>query len=210
MNRMPFAVLVAAALSPAATSGQAPKLLPRANEIALARSAAPPEVSADASVYVLEPGGYVLAEQGSNGVSCFVDRSQPAAIEPHCFDPEGSRTILPIRFAEAELRAQGRTREEIRAAVREGIESGRFVLPSRPVMSYMLSSAQELYNDEGRAVGAWRPHLMIYVPWLENADIGVTGTPSAVAPVVSDPGDPLASIVIVVPEFVHPQRAAGG
>ena len=59
------------------------KTLPRAEEIALARSAAPASVSDSASVWVFTDTGYVLAERGSNGNACYVSRSWPTSIEPH-------------------------------------------------------------------------------------------------------------------------------
>ena len=60
----------------------------RAKEIALARSAAPAEVSRDATVYVLTDTGYAVAVPGSNGNACLVDRSWPDSLEPQCFDPD--------------------------------------------------------------------------------------------------------------------------
>lgn len=181
-----------------------PPLLPRAREIALARSAAPAAVSAGATVLVLERGGYVTAEEGTNGVTCYVARSWPEAIEPHCFDREGVATILRIHLLEAQLREAGESREEIDALIAQELLDGRLRLPSRPVMSYMMSSAQELYNPEGTYVGAWKPHLMIYIPYVTPADFGLGEAPSPQALVVVDPGKPTANVVIVVPAFVEP------
>ena len=183
-----------------------PAILPRAQEIALARSAAPPQVSAAATVFVLERGGFVKAETGTNGVTCLVDRTHPASLEPHCYDAEGSRTILPIRLAQAEMRERGLSKAEITAAVNEGIRTGRFTLPERAAMSYMMSSAQVLYNDAGRRVGAWKPHLMIYMPYIEPADLGVSGGAADGVPMVDDPGGPLACVVVVVPVAIEPRQ----
>src|SRR5271155_689557 len=72
--------------------------LPREARIALAESAAPPEVSGKATVYLLERAGYVKVRDGSNGFSCFVDRQTPWNSEPTCFDAEGSATTLPARI----------------------------------------------------------------------------------------------------------------
>jgi hypothetical protein len=187
-----------------------PPLLPRAEEIALARSAAPPSVSDSATVFVLERGGFVMAEQGSSGVTCLVNRTHPAALEPHCYDAEGSRTILPIRLAEARLREAGRSDGEIEAAVAAGIRNGEFELPARAAMSYMMSAAQVLHDDAGRRVGAWRPHLMIYLPFIRPADLGVSGSGEGGAPVVADAGGALASVVVVVPDFVVPRPPLPG
>lgn len=181
-----------------------PPLLPRAREIALARSAAPAAVSADATILVLERGGYVVAREGTNGVTCYVGRSWPQAIEPHCFDEEGSATILRIHLREAELREQGQTREAIDATIGRELLDGRLRLPRRPVMSYMMSSAQELYNDDGEYVGPWKPHLMIYLPYATNADFGLGETPATEAAFVVDAGKPTANVVVVVAGFVDP------
>jgi hypothetical protein len=193
--------------SAAAEAPELPPLLERSWEVALARSAAPADVSADATVLVLARGGYVLAEEGGSGVTCIVDRSDPRALEPHCYDPEGSETILRIRLREAELREQGLSAQEIEADVNEGIRTGRLRLPARPAMSYMMSAGQVLYN-EGQRVGAWKPHLMIYVPYLTASDLGLGGAPSTVAATVFEAGTALASIVIAVETFIEPKPAA--
>src|ERR1700759_2581224 len=47
----------------------------RDTEIALARSAAPEEISRDATVMVLTEHGYVTAVEGKNGFVCIVERA---------------------------------------------------------------------------------------------------------------------------------------
>jgi hypothetical protein len=69
--------------------------LSREEKIKLAESAAPPEVSSKATVYVLDGAGYVKVRDGSNGFSCFVDREAPVNLEPTCFDTEGKRNDAP-------------------------------------------------------------------------------------------------------------------
>ena len=83
--------------------------LPREEKIKLAESAAPPEISSQATVYILEPSGYVRVREGSNGFSCIVDRQSPLNLEPTCFDAEGSRTTLLTRIFAEEQRAKGKT-----------------------------------------------------------------------------------------------------
>lgn len=193
------------AQSAAAGSPELPQLLPRARETALARSAAPAQVSAEATVMVLERGGYVVAESGSNGVTCYVARTWPGSLEPQCFDREGSATILRIELRRAELREHRQAPEAIDRAIAEGLRTGELRLPTRPAMSYMMSSGQILFNDEGEHVGRWQPHLMIYVPYITGADLGLGDPPSTAAALVVDPGTPMANIMIVVREFLDPQ-----
>lgn len=195
--------------SDAGDTGLAP-ILERAHEIALARSAAPAEVSKDATVLVLERGrGFVVAQEGTSGVTCLVGRSWAKSLEPHCFDPEASRTIVPIYVRRMELREQHRDRAAIDADIADGLRTGRFRPPVRPAVSWMMSSAQVLYNDEGRHVGAWKPHLMIYYPYLRAEDLGILGAPYGDGPIVVDPGEPLANLMIVMPAFVDPEPPGG-
>lgn len=178
-------------------------MLSLAEEVALARSAAPAAVSSDATVYAWNGEAYDVAVEGTNGVSCYVGRSWPESLEPHCFDTEGSRTILPIHLYETALLAQGAERSEIDAGVAEGLRTGRFRLPARPAMSYMMSAGQRLISDEGVPVGAWEPHLMIYYPWMTAEDLGLGSEASLAAGLVVDPGTPLSTIVVLVRDFVQ-------
>src|SRR5450755_221562 len=52
-----------------------------ADEIALARSAAPPSISSDATVLVLNRQGYETAVEGTNGFVCFIQRSWAASFD---------------------------------------------------------------------------------------------------------------------------------
>lgn len=180
------------------------KVLDRGREIALALSAAPAEVSGAATVLAWNGSGFEVAREGSNGVTCYVGRSWPESLEPHCFDEEGSATILPMHLRQIELQHAGFGPDAIDAEIAEGLRAGTFRLPTRPAMSYMMSAAQELIDDDGTPVGAWQPHLMIYFPYLTEAGLGLGTVPSTEAAVVVDPGSPLSNVMIVVRGFVEP------
>jgi len=183
-----------------------PPLMPKADEVALARSAAPAEISRGATVLVLQRGGYVVAEKGTTGVTCYVNRDRAESLEPHCFDEEGSATIVPIQLRRAELREQGADKTAIDRDIADGLRTGRFRLPRRPAVSYMLSSAQVLYSPtSGARVGQWHPHIMIFYPWLRNWDIGLPeGADPAMGPTIAEPGQAMSSIIVIMPEFVKP------
>ena len=218
----PACTALFALLDPSAASGQSaeaairyddPVRLPLAEEIALARSAAPAAVSAAATVLVLEVGAerWVVAEEGTGGATCYVSRTWPESLEPHCFDAEGSKTILPIHLRTLEMGHAGASEEEIEQEIAAGVADGRFRYPSRPAMSWMLSSAQQLVSDEGEPAGAWKPHLMIYWPGLTKADLGaaVEGPLVDDAMILVDEGTDEACLIIVYPAFVEPRVASG-
>lgn len=106
--------------------------LPRAEKIKLAKSAAPPEVSDKATIYVLDANGYVKIQDGTNGFSCFVDRQTPLNMEPTCFDAEGSATTLLTRLYAEEQRAKGKNEDRIKNEIDDGYKTGKFLAPRKP------------------------------------------------------------------------------
>lgn len=184
-------------------SGPRP-LLPREREIALARSAAPAALADSATIWVLAARGYEVAVRGTTGAACYVSRSWVESLEPHCFDAEGAATILPMQLRKIELLIQGKTGSEAEREIAEGLSTGRYRLPRRPAVSYMMSAAQELISDDGRKVGHWQPHLMIFFPFLTAAEIGLGAAGDAGAAIVVDPGTPLSNLMVIVRKFVDP------
>jgi len=155
--------------------------MPRDQQITLAESAAPAEVSSKATVYVLGPKGYEKAREGTNGFSCFVGRHfvKPAetTIEPQCFDAEGSRTLLLVYMHGEELRTNGKSEAEIKADVANGYKEGRYQYPSKPGFLYMMSSQNRLSAIPEHGTGIFPPHLMFYAPNMTTKDIGFDAKP---------------------------------
>jgi hypothetical protein len=168
--------------------------LPREEKIKLAESAAPPEISGKATVYVLERTGYVKVRDGSNGFACFVDRQTPWNSEPTCFDAEGMATTLPTRLFVEEERAKGKGEDEINTALAERYKSGRFKAPGKPGIVYMLSdSIYLLVNDKMLHAP---PHLMFYAPYATDKDLG--NPPAGVnMPHLIRAGQPDAYIIVL-------------
>ena len=150
--------------------------MPRQQQITLAESAAPPEVSSQATIYVLGSKGYEKAREGSNGFSCVVGRHfvkpTETTIEPQCFDAEGSRTLLPVYLHGEELRTSGKSEAEIKADIASGYKEGRYKYPSKPGFLYMMSSQNRLSAIPEHGTGIFPPHLMFYAPNMTTEDIG--------------------------------------
>src|SRR6516165_976923 len=167
---------------PHPAENQVPKLMERQNEMALALSACPPSVATKAAVYVLEKSGYVKVRESQNGFTAIVQHALPNSQDPQCMDAEGTRTILPRYLKVAELRAQGKSREEINRFVADAFAKGIFQPPSRPGVDYMLSSENIVVVDAEKGIVApFPPHVMFYGPYLTNADLGSDGSPSGLA-----------------------------
>jgi hypothetical protein len=182
-------------------------LLPRDREIPLARSAAPPSVSEAADVWTLGADGYSLAVEGTSGAACFVSRDWVESLEPVCYDPEGSATIMRVSMRRVELLHRGWAVADVDREIARAIGAGELRLPRRVAVSYMQSAAQRLVSDDGRSVGAWRPHLMLYQPYLSAADLGFSDGAAPNSLMLVDGGTPTAMMMIIVPDFVEPRTA---
>ena len=214
VRRLAQIILIPTAAASAAAGQSTPTrtgprpLLPRAQEVLLARSAAPASISATARVLVLTDTGFVVADSGKNGVTCVVHRSWPGSVEPHCYDAEGAESVLPIEMFRTVQRHRGRSEAEIDREIADRLASGTYRVPSRPAMTYMMSSAQVLYDDSGKHVGKWRPHLMIYYPYLTAASMGFGAAPDMKVGMVSQQGTPQSCLILIMPGFVDPTAVA--
>jgi hypothetical protein len=204
--------VTAISMATPATAQELPKIfdasVPRDRQIALALSAAPREVSSNATVYILGPKGYEKVREGTNGFSCFVGRSfikpTETTVEPTCFDAEGSRTILVRRMHMEELRANGKSEAEIKADIANGYKEGRFTDPSKPGLLYMMSSENRL-----GAAGNFPPHLMFYAPGMTNKDMGFDSTPQLEYLGMTNPGAGDNLIVVVPTSSTPPANSTG-
>jgi len=174
------------------------------SEIALARSAAPPSISADAEVLVLGERGYQTAVRGKNGFVCFVERSWAAGFEdaefwnpklraPNCFNPPAVRSVLPQYIKRTEWVLAGASKPEIIERARALFASGGFTAPEAASFSFMLSK-QGYLSDNG--AGPWLPHVMFVVPHGQAATWGPGLEGSRV---IGAEGSPFEPTVLFIP-----------
>jgi hypothetical protein len=142
-----------------------PSGLAEAEEVALAQSAAPAEVSSRADVYVLRGTEFVNVRNGTNGCACMVARDlHEGSLYPICFDQEAARSLMLREMKEVSLRAQGKSEAEVDREVKSMVASGALPQPSRTALAYMMSPRQVLFSSaeaDGVRVGAWHPHIMM-------------------------------------------------
>jgi hypothetical protein len=159
----------------------------REDEIALARSAAPPSISADAEVLVLGSQGYEVAIKGKNGFVCFVQRSwassfndpefwNPKERAPNCFNPPAARSELAQYLKRTEWVLAGASKEQLIEKTRSAFADHSFTSPEPGSLSFMLSKYG--YLNDGTA-GPWLPHVMFFVPYGQTAiwGAGLEGSP---------------------------------
>jgi len=187
-----------------------PRSLPDSEEIALARSAAPVEISAAASVYTVRGGKAVQLRAGTNGCSCMVARDlHEGSLYPICFDVEGTKSVLPRELMEVSLRSAGRSEGQVIRAVDSAYQTGALRVPATLAVAYMMSSRQVLFSSplaEGRRVGAWHPHVMLYVPNATPEQLGLLPESQVSQIAVGAGGTRRAEIIIRVPEWADRSR----
>ena len=148
-------------------------------EIALAKSAAPPALSNDASVVVLEKDGYHTAIVGKNGFACIVERGwmsprdstdfwNPKLRGPICYNPAAVRSILPYTILRTKLILGGLSKDQMVEKIQAQVDEGLLPTPEPGAMSYMMSKNQYL----GDGPGHWHSHLMFHLPRVGAASWG--------------------------------------
>ncbi len=187
-------------------------LMPRDAEVALARSAAPASIADRATVKVLTASGYEVARQGDNGVVCMVMRGfsaptytpaqlrdivyDPAIHAPICFAAPAVRTVLPYYELRTALAMGGRSPDQIVEALQAAYVKGELPRRDGATFAYMFSAHQHL----GPGIGAWRPHVMAFVPYADATTVGPTPFGDTLPQVTDDAGTPFAVVVIPVDE----------
>jgi hypothetical protein len=149
-----------------------------------ALSALPPHLRKGATLYLLDPAkGYYLAQKGTNGFVCFVERTnwewgqfRNDLTMPISFDAEGFSKIFPVDRDVAAMRASGKfTAKQVKDSVMARVKKGIYKAPSRPGVSYMLEPVMRGYPGmpgNNNLMTMSMPHYMFYAPYMDNADIG--------------------------------------
>lgn len=173
-------------------------------EIALARSAAPPSISGDAEILVLGAHGYDTAAKGKNGFVCLVLRSWAAGLNdpvfwnpkirgPVCLNAIAVRSELPRILERTQWVLAGVSRTAMLERTKAQIAAKTYAMPEIGAMSFMMSKEQYL-SDTG---GHWHPHLMFYIP---NAAAATWGANLPGSPVVGgdSPPEPVTTLFVPV------------
>lgn len=156
------------------------RIASQAEEVALARSAAPPSISNDAEVLTLGARGYETAAKGKNGFVCMVQRAWASDFEdaefwnpkqrgPICFNPASVRSVLPTYLRRTEWVLAGVSKAEMVERTRAAIAAKQIAEPEVGAMCYMMSKGGYLGDVAG---GHWHPHLMFFLPRSEAAAWG--------------------------------------
>lgn len=180
------------------------------DEMALARSAAPAQVSDKAQVLTFGRHGYEVAARGTNGFVCLVQRSwegnfdnkefwDPEIRTPMCYNAAAAHSLLREFLERTDWVLAGMSTAQM-------AKQTKAAPPNEGSMAYMMSRQQVICSDTG--CGRWYPHLMFFFPsdaapnWGANQNGG---------PVFSGHFDPRTAVLFVlVPMWSDGTPSAAG
>jgi hypothetical protein len=161
-------------------------LTDREAEASMARSAAPPSISNNATILVLGSHGYDTVQKGKNGFTCMVERAWMSPFDdpqfwnykmrgPICYNAAATRSVLPYTLYRTKLALAGSTKEQMLESIRNAVARKELSQPELGSMSYMMSKQAYL----GDSVREWHPHLMFHLPKTDDAVWGanLAGSP---------------------------------
>jgi hypothetical protein len=176
-----------------------------AEEIALARTAAPASISAGAEVLVLGPQGYAVAVKGTNGFVCLVERAWDAELTnpvfwnphvrgPDCLNPAAARSVLPHFLERTKWALAGLTIPQMTERTKAELAAKTYLLPEPGALAFMMSKEQKLSNEGVH----WHPHLMFFIANMRDQDFGANLEGSPVYhPFAADP-EPVSTFLVPV------------
>jgi hypothetical protein len=178
-----------------------------ADEIALARSAAPASIAADADILTLGVHGYETASKGKNGFVCMVWRSWTAGFDdadfwnpklraPICLNAAAARSVLPGYLERTKWALAGLSRTDMIDRTKAAVAANTFTLPAPGAMCFMMSKQGYL----GDGIGHWHPHLMFFLAHIDGSAWGanLAGSPVFVA---QDDGLPVTTFSVPVAKW---------
>jgi hypothetical protein len=123
---------------------------------------------------------------------------------PACFDAEGSRTLMVTAMRREELRAEGKSEEEIKDDIAQGYKDGRYKAPG-PGFLYMMSPENYFYDSDAKRWSTVPPHLMFFAPYKTAKDVGYESISPTMVPHMTGNG-PETLIVVFAKKPVQPQQ----
>jgi hypothetical protein len=178
----------------------------QAEEIALARTAAPVSIARDAEVLVLGRHGFETAVKGKNGFVCIVGRGWTSAPDadfwnpkvrvPICVNAAAARSYLLRITKIADLALAGHTPAQVNETMAAAVAKKELPPMEPGAMCYMMG--KQGYG--GDTTPHWPSHLMFFYSQTDPAIWGAN-LPGSPVVAVEDPQEQLTQFVIPVPRW---------
>ena len=167
-------------------------ILPAAQQIVAATSAAPAELRAGAAVLGYDASKkLVKLREGTNDMVCLANNPDGKQFHVACYH----KLLEPFMARGRALRAGGVKDPQVDTVRFKEITSGALKMPSTPSALYTLTGPPTSFDPaSGKVTGAkWL--YVVYIPGATTASTGITEKPATGVPWIMFPGTPKAHIM---------------
>jgi hypothetical protein len=166
-------------------------------QIKTAVLAAPEDKRDGAMVYGYNAKGeFVMLRKGTNEFVCITDDPKASGFNVSCYHKD----LEPFMARGRELKAQGKSFQEIFDIREVEVKSGKLFMPKQATNLQVFSAPSENYNAETGEVTKGNFRYVVYIPWATAESTGLPLKPEAPGmPWIMDPGTHRAHIMINPP-----------
>ncbi|GIL24081.1 MAG: hypothetical protein BroJett042_25940 [Bacteroidota bacterium] len=163
-------------------------------QIKTALMAAPEEKRSGAQVYgYSQKGELIILQKGTNELICLADDPNQKGFSVSCYHKD----LEPFMARGRELKAQGKTFQEIFETREAEAKSGKLSMPKQASNLQVFSAPAESYDPATGEVTNGKFRYVVYIPWATAASTGLPTKPEAPGmPWIMDPGTHRAHIMI--------------
>lgn len=152
------------------------KILPAEVQINMAIQAAPEMYQDEATVLGYNKKGELVSlREGTNGLVCLADDPNKEGISVACYGIE----LEPFMARGRQLRAEGKSEEEIREIRKQEIDAGKLKMPSEPAMVYILGAEESDLDTKTGELANSRIRYVLYKPYMTGESTGLPTKPQA-------------------------------
>ncbi|MEK6478682.1 hypothetical protein WJR50_14145 [Catalinimonas sp. 4WD22] len=166
-------------------------------QIQAAVMAAPEDKRAEATVLGFDAEGKIVTlREGSNNMVCLGDDPSAPGFSAACYHKD----LEPFMARGRQLKAEGKSPQEIFDIREEEAKSGELAMPEAPTTLHVLSGQNGQYNAESGTVENANYRYVVYIPFATAESTGLPESPVVPGgPWIMDPGTHRAHIMISTP-----------
>ncbi|MEO7989011.1 MAG: hypothetical protein ABI663_05680 [Chryseolinea sp.] len=168
-------------------------------QIKTALLAAPGDKRDGAMVYGYDAKGeFIVLRKGTNELVCLADNPKQNGLSVSCYHKD----LDPFMARGRELKAAGKSFQEIFDIREAEAKSGKLVMPKQASNLQVYSAPADAYNASTGEVTKGSFRYVVYIPWATAASTGLPTKPEAPGmPWIMDPGTHRAHIMIDPPSI---------
>lgn len=166
-------------------------------QIQTALLAAPKPLGDSATIYGYNAKGeFELLQKGTSKMICLADDPGNDGFSVSCYHKD----LEPFMARGRELKAAGKSHQEVFKAREEEVKSGKLKMPKNGTTLFVYYAPQESYDTETGEVKNGSFRYVVYIPYATAETTGLPLSPASPGmPWLMDPGTHRAHIMITPP-----------